>query len=196
MKLIGITGGVGAGKSELLHYIEREFSAKIVLADELAHELMRPGTDCFAEIERAFAEEDLYAEDGGFDKMKLAEVIFSDPKKRERLNSIVHPAVKLEILRLVANEREAGRYAYFILEAALLIEDGYDKICDELWYVDAKEEVRRKRLKENRGYSDEKIDGILRSQLLASEYKKSCSRVIENNGALTEAFGQIREAMR
>ena len=65
-----------------------------------------------------------------------------------------------------------------------------------LWYVDAKEEVRRKRLKENRGYSDEKIDGILRSQLLASEYKKSCSRVIENNGALTEAFGQIREAMR
>ncbi|MCI8634206.1 MAG: dephospho-CoA kinase [Eubacterium sp.] len=196
MKLIGITGGVGAGKSELLHYIEREFSAKIVLADELAHELMRPGTDCFAEIERAFAEEDLYAEDGGFDKMKLAEVIFSDPKKRERLNSIVHPAVKREILRLVANEREAGRYAYFILEAALLIEDGYDKICDELWYVDAKEEVRRKRLKENRGYSDEKIDGILRSQLLASEYKKSCSRVIENNGALTEAFGQIREAMR
>ena len=196
MKLIGITGGVGAGKSELLHYIEREFSAKIVLADELAHELMRPGTDCFAEIERAFAEEDLYAEDGGVDKMKLAEVIFSDPKKRERLNSIVHPAVKREILRLVANEREAGRYAYFILEAALLIEDGYDKICDELWYVDAKEEVRRKRLKENRGYSDEKIDGILRSQLLASEYKKSCSRVIENNGALTEAFGQIREAMR
>ena len=196
MKLIGITGGVGAGKSELLHYIEREFSAKIVLADELAHELMRPGTDCFAEIERAFAEEDLYAEDGGFDKMKLAEVIFSDPKKRERLNSIVHPAVKREILRLVANEREAGRYAYFILEAALLIEDGYDKICDELWYVDAKEEVRRKRLKENRGYSDEKIDGILRSQLLASEYKKSCSRVIENNGALTEAFGQIREALR
>ena len=138
----------------------------------------------------------MYAEDGGFDKMKLAEVIFSDPKKRERLNSIVHPAVKREILRLVANEREAGRYAYFILEAALLIEDGYDKICDELWYVDAKEEVRRKRLKENRGYSDEKIDGILRSQLLASEYKKSCSRVIENNGALTEAFGQIREAMR
>ncbi len=196
MKLIGITGGVGAGKSELLHYIEREFSAKIVLADELAHELMRPGTDCFAEIERAFAEEDLYEEDGSFDNMKLAEVIFSDPKKRERLNSIVHPAVKREILRLVAKEREAGCYAYFILEAALLIEDGYDKICDELWYVDAKEEVRRKRLKENRGYSDEKIDGILRSQLLASEYKKSCSRVIENNGALTEAFGQIREAMR
>ena len=196
MKLIGITGGVGAGKSELLHYIEREFSAKIVLADELAHELMRPGTDCFAEIERAFVEEDLYAEDGGFDKMKLAEVIFSDPKKRERLNSIVHPAVKREILRLVANEREAGRYAYFILEAALLIEDGYDKICDELWYVDAKEEVRRKRLKENRGYSDEKIDGILSSQLLASEYKKSCCRVIENNGALAEAFEQIRKAMR
>ncbi len=196
MKLIGITGGVGAGKSELLHYIEREFSAKIVLADELAHELMRPGTDCFAEIERAFVEEDLYAEDGGFDKMKLAEVIFSDPKKRERLNSIVHPAVKREILRLVTNEREAGRYAYFILEAALLIEDGYDKICDELWYVDAKEEVRRKRLKENRGYSDEKIDGILSSQLLASEYKKSCCRVIENNGALAEAFEQIRKAMR
>ena len=192
MKFIGITGGVGAGKSELLHYIEREFSAKILLADELAHELMRSGTECFLEIQNAFAGEDLYAPDGSFDSGKLAKVIFSDPEKRKMLNAIVHPAVKREILRLAERERKAGTYAYFILEAALLIEDGYDKICDELWYIDAKEELRRKRLKESRGYSDEKIDAIFKSQLSREEYGRYCRVVIDNSGILEDAFEQIR----
>lgn len=196
MRFIGITGGVGAGKSELLRCIEREFSAKIVLADELAHKLMLPGTECFAAIREAFWGEDLYAEDGSFDAGKLARVIFSDPQKRERINGIVHPAVKREILRMAAQEREAGKYDYFVLEAALLIEEGYGKICDELWYIDAAGDVRRERLKKNRGYSDEKIDAILRSQLSGEEYRKHCKVVIDNSGTLEAAFGQIREVMR
>ena len=128
MRFIGITGGVGAGKSELLHYIEREFSAKILLADELAHKLMQPGTECYAQIREAFPDAELYLETGSLHTGKLAAVIFSDAKKRDRLNGIVHPAVKQEILRLVEEERQNGVYSYFILEAALLIEDGYDQI--------------------------------------------------------------------
>ena len=136
MKFIGITGGVGAGKSKILHYIEQEYSAKIVLADQLAHELMLPGTSCFKEIQEIFGTEDIFTEQGSLDTAKVSEVIFSDEQKRSQMNQIVHPAVKREILRLVEEERQKEEYSYFILEAALLIEEGYDTICDELWFVD------------------------------------------------------------
>ena len=194
MKFIGITGGVGAGKSELLHYIEEQYPAKILLADEVAHVLMKKGTDCYRQIRETFAGEDLYTTDGEFDRKKLAEVIFQDESCREKINGIVHPAVKQEILNQVEQERNKGQISYFILEAALLIEDGYDKICDELWYIHTTEEVRRKRLKESRGYPDAKIDAILKSQLPEEVYRRYCSVIIENSGTLEDTFCQIRQA--
>lgn len=194
MKFIGITGGVGAGKSEILHYIEKEYPAKVLLADELAHELMMPGTKCFEEIQKAFGTEDIFTLQGGLDAGKMAKVIFSDAEKRECMNQIVHPAVKREILRLVEEEEEKGEISYFILEAALLIEDGYDKICDELWYIYTSRENRRKRLRESRGYSDEKIDAIFDSQLPEKTYRNYCKQIIDNNGTLEETFRQIKQA--
>lgn len=192
MKFIGITGGVGAGKSEILHFIEREYPARIVLADMLAHELMLPHTECFRNILDAFGKEDILTEEGMLDAAKVSAVIFSDRKKREKMNGIVHPAVKREALRLVEEERKRGICRYFILEAALLIEEGYDKICDELWYIRTPASVRRSRLKESRGYSDGKIDAILKSQLSETEYERRCRRTIDNGGSLEETFCRIR----
>lgn len=194
MEFIGITGGAGAGKSEILKFIRREYPAYVLLADELAHELMLPGTDCFKEIQTAFRTEDIFSPQGELDKKKLAAVIFSDAGRRKEINDIVHPAVKREILKRAGQERESGKFSYFILEAALLIEEGYDKICDELWYIDASRQTRRRRLKETRGYSDAKIDAMFESQLSEEEYKTRCNVVIENNGSLEEAFCRIREA--
>lgn len=196
MKFIGITGGVGAGKSELLRFMEREYSARVVYADQLAHALMEPGTDCYRKIRSAFAGEDIVSQDGALDAEKLAAVIFSDEEKRRKLNGIVHPAVKREALRMAEEERARGRCRYFILEAALLIEEGYDRLCDELWYVDAKQEVRRRRLIKSRGYSDAKIDAIVQSQLSEEDYRRHCSRVIDNSGSLEEAFAQVRAALQ
>ena len=195
MKFIGITGGVGAGKSEILHWIEKEYQARILLADELAHELMLPGMSCYKEICRHLGGEDIFAADGSFDAQKLSAVLFSDAKARRTVNGIVHPAVKREVLRQVELERQKGERNYFILEAALLIEEGYDAVCDELWYIDAEEQCRRRRLKESRGYSDEKIDHIVSSQLSRETYLERCQVVIENNGTLAETFRQIREAL-
>ena len=192
MKFIGITGCVGAGKSEILHYIKEHYPAKILLADELAHALMMPGKECFDQIKKVFKAEDIFTLQGGLDAGKLSAVIFSDPKKRMQMNAIVHPAVKKEILRLVCEERKKGIISYFILEAALLIEEGYDKICDELWYIYTSEANRRKRLKESRGYSDAKIDAIFDSQLSEEEYIKHCKAVIDNNGSRKETFDQIK----
>lgn len=194
MKFIGITGGVGAGKSEILHYIEKEYPAKVVLADELAHQLMLPGGGCFEEIRNTFHNEDIFTEDGELDSAKMAEVIFSDEEKRKQMNAIVHPAVKRSVIRMAEQERSKNEISYFVLEAALLIEDGYDKICDELWYIYASRKERRKRLKDSRGYSDEKVDAIFHSQLSEETYREYCKVVIDNNGTLEETFRQIEEA--
>ena len=87
MKFIGITGGVGAGKSAILSYLAKKPNTRVMLADEIAHKLMEPGTDCYREIVERFAGEDILQENGSFDRGKLAQIIFGNPKKRE---AIIH----------------------------------------------------------------------------------------------------------
>ena len=195
MKFIGITGGVGAGKSAILEYIAANYNAKEMLADEIAHDLMMPGTKCYDTIKAEFAKEQIFLADGNIDRPRMAQVIFNDAGKRERMNGIVHPAVKDYILEIYREEQEKGELEYLILEAALLIEEHYDEICDELWYIYTSEENRRQRLKENRGYSDEKIDTIFKSQLTEEVYRKYCKVEIDNNHEPEAAFLQIRQQL-
>ena len=210
MKFIGITGGVGAGKSAILSYLADKPKTKVMLADEIAHELMEPGTDCYKQIVERFAGEDIFAEQAfegvsadvdatekrNFDRTKLAQIIFGNPVKREAMNAIVHPAVKEYVRQQYVMELEKGELELLILEAALLIEEEYDEICDELWYIYTSEENRRKRLKMSRGYSDEKIDNIFKSQLSETEFRESTQVTIDNNGDLEETYQQIEKALR
>ncbi len=195
MKFIGITGGVGAGKSAVLDYLATKPGVRVMLADEIAHELMEPGTDCYEQIRKTFPNEDIYREDGHFDRMKLAKVIFSDEKKRVQMNEIVHPAVKRYVIAEADRGRQEGKPALLVLEAALLIEEHYDEICDELWYIYTREDVREARLMESRGYSREKVQQIFASQLKEAEYRRHCSIVIDNNAGLAEMQHQIDEAV-
>ena len=195
MKFIGITGGVGAGKSAVLDYLATKPGVRVMLADEIAHELMEPGTDCYEQIRKTFPNEDIYREDGHFDRMKLAKVIFSDEKKRVQMNEIVHPAVKRYVIAEADRGRREGKPALLVLEAALLIEEHYDEICDELWYIYTREDVREARLMESRGYSKEKVQQIFASQLKEAEYRRHCSIVIDNNAGLAEMQHQIDEAV-
>ncbi|MBP3678026.1 MAG: dephospho-CoA kinase [Agathobacter sp.] len=217
MKFIGITGGVGAGKSAILSYLANKPKTKVMLADEIAHELMEPGTDCYNQIVEAFAGENIYDipeeegiidtfrtaegvslvdENPPFHRGKLAQVIFSDEEKREKMNAIVHPAVKEYVRCVYAFEKEQGQLDLLVLEAALLIEEKYDEICDELWYIYTSEENRRARLKESRGYSDEKIDSIFASQLSETQFRSATSVTIDNNGDLEKTYQQIENALR
>ena len=196
MKFIGITGGVGAGKSAILDFLSQKPNTRVMLADEIAHMLMEPGTACYEAIRNQFSEEDIYEEDGHFHRLKLAQVIFADGTKREQMNAIVHPAVKAYVVEQYQLEQKQGKLDFLFLEAALLIEEHYDTICDELWYIYTDEEHRRARLKESRGYSDKKIDDILASQLREEEYRVACKEVIDNNGTKEETFEQLEEVLR
>lgn len=196
MKFIGITGGVGAGKSAILDYLKNKPDTKVMLADEIAHELMVPGTQCYDRLKAEFGTEDIYQKDGFFDRIKLAQVIFSDDEKRKKLNGIVHPAVRKYVIGQAAYERKEGKIKLLVLEAALLIEEHYDEICDELWYIYTREDIRRERLKASRGYSDARVDGIFASQLGEEVFRAHCCEVIDNNGPLEETLAQMEDILR
>ena len=191
MKFIGITGGVGSGKSTILAYLRENYRVRTLIADEVAHEIMQPGYDCYVSLQKEFATEKIWLRSGRINRQRLADLIFSNDEKRRRLNEIVHPAVKEYILREVEKERRIGAVDYVVLEAALLIEDGYGGICDELWYVYVTEENRRQRLIEGRGYSPEKVESIFAAQLPEGEYRRYCQVIIDNNGPVSQVYLQL-----
>ena len=195
MQVIGITGGVGAGKSFLLTHLKGKYNCKIVLADEVANALKAPGTKVYEALTELFAGQDVLSFDKTFDNAKMAALIFADESLLLSVNEIIHPAVYEWICEDIAYERDRGEYDFYILEAALLIECGYRSICDTVWYIYTSQENRRIRLKENRGYSDEKIDAIFSSQLSETEFRDNTDFVIDNNSFREAAIEQIDLAM-
>ena len=200
MKIIGVTGGVGSGKTELLHYIEKNYRCRILLADEASHEVMQKGGRIYEPLV-ALLGSSVLDSSGEINRKEMAARIFSREELLGRVNALIHPAVREYILEAVAEEREkaaagaADAVDYFFLEAALLIECGYRSVVDEMWYIYCDLAVRRERLKKSRGYSDGKIDSILSSQLTEAEFRSGSDVVIDNSGNLEDAYRQIREAL-
>lgn len=199
MRFIGITGGIGAGKSVVMDYLKNHTCSEVVLADDLAKELMSPGHDLNQKLQKVLSKESfanpVFEEDGTIRKEAFAAYVLSDDRLRESVNALVHPAVKEEVLRRVKAHREKKDVDYFFLEAALLIEDGYKALCDELWYIYVTEENRRKRLKENRGYDDSRIDEAFRMQLEEYEFLDACCVTIDNNGTKEETYEQLERVL-
>ncbi|MGN0342047.1 MAG: dephospho-CoA kinase [Roseburia sp.] len=196
MKFIGITGGVGAGKSEILKYLGSREDTRVMLADEIARTLCEPGQRCNEKLQQIFAGDQVFDAHGNMDRGRMAAVIFADGEKRRQMNEIVHPAVKEYVLEQYRIFQENDGIRYLFLEAALLIEEHYDEICHELWYIYTSRENRRKRLIASRGYSDGKIDEIFASQLSEEEYRSHCVRVIDNNGTTDETISQVEEILK
>ena len=194
MKIIGVTGGVGAGKSTVLNYLEKRYGAKLILADLVGHEVMEPGHEAYEQVVKVFGQE-IVSEDKTIDRKALGAIVFADEKKRMILNRIIHPAVRQEILRRL-EEAELLHLSYVVVEAALFLEENYDAFCDETWYIYTDEKIRRQRPKESRGYSDERIDQIFRSQKTHEEFQKRCLFMIDNNGSEEETFRQIDRRMK
>lgn len=191
MRLIGITGGVGAGKSTILEYIKAHYLCRIYLADEVAHVVKEPGQPCYRALVKLLGR-DILEEDGQIHKGRMAEKIFRDENLLEQVNAIVHPAVQEYLLEKLQEARREGRIELFFIEAALLIECGYRDIVDEMWYIYAEEDMRRQRLLESRGYTLEKIEQIMNSQLTEEAFRAGSDFVIDNSGTPEESFRQIR----
>ena len=190
MQVIGITGGIGAGKSQVLQYIKQHYDCRIILADDVGNEVKLPGKNCYKQLVELLGN-DILDVNGFIVKEKMAAKIFSDVSLLSKVNAVIHPAVQEYILTEIKKERLKQQYDFFFIEAALLIECGYSAIVDEIWYIYADEEVRRNRLLENRHYSNEKIDSIMQKQLREEDFRKNCSVVIDNSHDLKDTEKQI-----
>lgn len=193
MIVIGITGGIGSGKSTLLSYFRQMDGACVVEADSLAHRLMQPGEGAYERIVDCFGEDILDAE-GAIDREKLGKVVYTAPEALSKLNGIVHPAVKEYILRDIELHREKGT-EYYVIEAALLIEDGYRAICDTLWYVYTEREERIRRLIAGRGGDREKWERVIANQSSEEYYRENCDVVIDNGKDAEWMEVQVKKAI-
>ena len=180
MRIIGVTGGVGAGKSTVLKMLEELTKCIVIRTDEVAKETTQPGGAAYAQIVKLLGD-DILQSDGCIDRKKMASIIFSDEKLCEKVDVVIHPLTRSEVVRQLREAYDAGKYDYAFIEAALLIEAGYDSICEEFWYIYVPDEERIKRLMADRGYSREKCISIMNNQLPDEEFRKHCRYVIDNS---------------
>ena len=194
MRVIGVTGGVGAGKSTVLGILEKDFDAYVIQADLLGHVLMEPGEECYDAVIALFGKE-IIKKDKTIDRRQVSDVVFSHPELLEKLNQIIHPAVKQYIREQLAVKRQQGQ-KICVVEAALLLEDHYQEFCDTIWYIHTDEEIRIRRLMENRGYTREKSVSIIASQAPETFFRENADYVVVNNGDFAQTRRQIEEGIR
>lgn len=195
MRFIGITGAIGAGKTEIINYIKMNYPCRVYLADEVAHLVKAKGTKGYLRLVELLGT-GILDTDGEIHKGRMAERIFADVALLEQVNAIIHPLVQEFLLEKYEEAKGDPHCDFFFVEAALLIEAGYGDLVDEMWYVYASEEVRRKRLIQSRGYSDEKIQSIFSKQLSEEEFRMNCDFVIDNSGTKEDAFLQVDKRLK
>lgn len=193
MKVIGITGGIGSGKSSVLTLMKELYDAVVCETDVVAHQLQKKGQECYRNIVEEFGDI-ILREDKEIDRKKLSAIVFGNDDKLQKLNRIVHPAVKARV-KWKMEEARKKKCKIFLIESALLMEDHYEEICDELWYVYADENIRRERLKNSRLMNDKKIDLIMKAQATEEAYRKYCHRTIDNSGTIEHTKQQIEQAV-
>ncbi|HIZ66516.1 MAG TPA: dephospho-CoA kinase [Candidatus Blautia pullicola] len=194
MRIIGVTGGVGSGKSAVLNYIEEHFDSRIVKADEVGHMLMMPGRECYEPVIELFGEW-VVKEDGSLNRSMIGDIVFDSPAMLKKLDDIIHPAVKKYILREIEKSKKEDT-KFFFIEAAILLEEKYDEICDEVWYIYCEKEVRMERLRRDRGYSDEQIRQRMENQLSEEEFEARCDFQLYNDEDVAHTYLQIERRMR
>jgi dephospho-CoA kinase len=183
MLLVGLTGGIGAGKSTFAALLA-ERGAQIIDADLLGRDALRPGEDAWNAVVEQFGDEILAAGSMEVDRKRLAAIVFNDAKQRVALNAIVHPV----ILRRIADTLDTLRATdeIVVLDAALLVETGLDKDLDAVIVVTAKEQARENRLVMGRGMSRADIKARIAAQAPESELLERADVVVRNDGDLEQ----------
>ena len=177
MLTIGLTGGIGSGKSVVADLL-REQGATIIDADRLGHEAYTPNSEAWRQVVAAFGEGILTAE-GEIDRRKLGAIVFSDPAQLERLNAIMHPLMAGMVQQRKAQLSEAS-VAVAVVEAAVLFEAGWETLVDEVWTTVAPDDVVIERLRQRNGLSAQEASKRINSQMSSEDRIRRSDVVIEN----------------
>ena len=184
--IIGITGGVGTGKSEVLK-IKKKYGFRTIRTDDVAKELMAPGGELTERLKKALGDE-ITGPDGSINKEVYSKLIYSDSENMRLSNGIIHPAVWRRVGELIG-ESDKDRFA---VETAVPGEE-FRKLCDTVWYIHTPLKLRIDRLMRQRGYSAEKCFDIIGKQKSESDYGMFADFIIENAESLSATEKQIRE---
>lgn len=190
MMVLGLTGGVGAGKSRILELFSEDYGAQVIQADLVARKLEDPGQPGLTGLVSLFGT-GILQKDGTLDRKGFADRIFGNPEALKRVNALIHPLTWNEIKRQI---RESS--AELIVVEAALFDERSREVCQYLLYVDTQDEIRIQRLMENRGYSREKCLDIMKNQADRNDFLKLADFVIDNSGSLEESRLQIRRILK
>lgn len=200
MKVLGITGGIGCGKSTVIDILKENYQCYIINTDQIAAELMKKDNLAYEKVVEYFGEE-ILDEDGEINRKKLASRVFKSEMDLLKLNSFTHPLVREEVITQVHQMREMAETEpekapeLVIIETALPYEARLKEYCDEIWYVTASLEVRKERLMSSRNYSDEKINDIFNKQLSEGAYRDLSTHILVNDTTKDDVLRQMRDIL-
>jgi len=193
MKVIGLTGGIGSGKSTVSRFLA-ELGAVIIDTDKVGHEAYKPDTEVWREVVAAFGRQ-ILTPNGDIDRKKLGEMVFGNPEALSRLNQIMHPRMYDMVKAKIEGYRRQG-VDVVVLEAPLLIEAGWASSVDEVWVTVASESTVLRRLEECSGLSEQQSLARIRSQLSSEERVKHANVVINTDCSLAEVKAKVEELWR
>jgi dephospho-CoA kinase len=187
---IGLTGGIGSGKSTVAAYLQK-LGAPVIDADKVGHEIYLPGTPAYEEVVAEFGR-GILAPDGTIDRQRLGAIVFADRAALKRLEAIVQPRIFEEVLARIAKMRADGVTIPIVVEAAIMLEARWGGTFDQIWLVVAPREQVVGRIQLQRGLNPQQIEARIQSQMSEEERRKRATVVIENNGTLEELFTKVR----
>ena len=188
MKIIGLTGGIGTGKSTVSAYLAQK-GCKIIDADLISHQMTEAGSPCLAEIKDAFGE-DVFLRDGNLDRKKVGRLVFADAEKKETLEQIITRRVIEKTLRILQDCR-AQQEDLVVLDAPLLFECGMQRYTDETWLVVCRTETRLRRIAARDGLAEEDIQKRIANQMSTEQKEKLADYIIDNSRDLAWLYAQI-----
>jgi dephospho-CoA kinase len=191
MLTIGLTGGIGSGKSTVTKFLA-DLGAPIIDADKVGHAIYAPDGPAYSDVLAAFGR-GILAADGSIDRKKLGPIVFADPEALKRLNGILHPKMFARMREMVQQLRAEGERNPIVVEAAILIEAQWHPLFDEIWLVAASRERVIERIERDRGLKPEQTEARIRAQLPDEERRKHATVLISNDGSFEDLRRKVSE---
>lgn len=193
MKIYGLTGSIGSGKSTVAQEFENQ-GIPVICADKLAHDVVRPGQPSLQRIKEVFGEEFLLA-NGELDRTKLGSLVFANPQERKKLNEILHPAIRGLMMQIIQEYRDKNQ-VLILLDIPLLYESGWESLCDGVIVAYSPESLMKERIRQRDNLSDEEIENRIRSQISIEEKKQRADYVIDNSKEKSQTKKQTLELIK
>lgn len=189
MKIIGLTGGIATGKSQVSSILS-ELGAMVIDADIVAREVVQKGLPAWQQLKDTFGEE-YFLSNGELNRRKLGQLVFSHPDELAKLNSITHPAIKAKIEERINDLKVQGYNGIVVVDAALLLEAGWETMVDQVWVVDAPMEKRIERIMKRDNLTRDQALSRINSQMSQQERIAKADKIIYNNSNIDSLKEQV-----